>query len=211
MTGRRKSITRSANEWFENLSCFERCPQEIAAPRAARPALAGQDGVHVEAAAYYFKFRLFFELRSLITRYGAVSCTGVAVYLKLKEFKLRKLRALIIDDDHDVGDSLGLLLEILENAIVHVAYDGLSGVAAMDVFKPDLVFVDLGMPDIDGFETARRIRQANHAHKFILVALTGWGENETRRRTRQAGFDMHLTKPADMGTIETLAQLARAA
>lgn len=94
---------------------------------------------------------------------------------------------------------------------VHVAYDGLSGVAAMDVFKPDLVFVDLGMPDIDGFETARRIRQANHAHKFILVALTGWGENETRRRTRQAGFDMHLTKPADMGTIETLAQLARAA
>lgn len=121
---------------------------------------------------------------------------------------MRKLRALIIDDDHDVGDSLGLLLEILENAIVHVAYDGLSGVAAMDVFKPDLVFVDLGMPDIDGFETARRIRQANHAHKFILVALTGWGENETRRRTRQAGFDMHLTKPADMGTIETLAQLA---
>lgn len=122
---------------------------------------------------------------------------------------MRKMRTLIIDDDYDVANSFAVLLEVLERATVRIVYDGLSGVAAMEEFKPDLVFVDLGMPDIDGFETARRIRQASPAHPFILVALTGWGDNETRRRAKQAGFDLHLTKPANMTAIETLVQRAR--
>ncbi len=117
-------------------------------------------------------------------------------------------RVLVIDDDHDVADSLGVLLETL-GATARVVYDGLSGVAAIDEFKPSIVFCDLGMPEIDGYETARRIRQGGHAHRFILVALTGWGQQDTRRRARQVGFDIHLTKPAPIEEIETLLSLAR--
>jgi CheY-like chemotaxis protein len=86
----------------------------------------------------------------------------------------------------------------------HAAYDGQSGIAAMDELKPDVVFIDIDMPGIDGYETARRIRQGSHVHRFILVALTGWGRDEDRLRAQQAGFDLHLTKPAAIEEIKAL-------
>lgn len=119
----------------------------------------------------------------------------------------RSPRVLVIDDDHDFADSLVLLLEALE-AVAYVAYDGASGLVAMDELKPDIVFVDISMPGIGGYEMARRIRQSGHAHRFILVALTGWGRNEDRLRAHQAGFDLHLTKPAPINAIEALVRRA---
>ena len=112
-------------------------------------------------------------------------------------------RVLIVDDAPDVGDSLALLLKTL-GANVRVARSGAEGVATCAEFAPEVVFLDIGMPGMDGFETARRIRALPAGSKAMLVALTGWGEEETRRRVKEAGFDRHLTKPADLAEVETI-------
>ncbi|WP_363350883.1 PAS domain S-box protein [Methylocystis echinoides] len=117
-------------------------------------------------------------------------------------------RALVIDDDRDVGDSVGLLLESL-GATVRVVYDGLSGVDLVNEFDPDLIFLDVGMPRLDGYETARRIRKTSAGKRPLLVALTGWGQVEDRRRTQEAGFDAHLTKPASVEAIQALLRSVR--
>ena len=118
-------------------------------------------------------------------------------------------RVLVIDDDHDVADSFGVLMETL-GAKVRAAYDAQTGLAAIDGFDPDLIFVDIGMAGVDGYETARQIRR-NHAEcRFLLVALTGWGQEEDRRRALDAGFDLHLTKPAPIEALEGLLARVRA-
>jgi CheY-like chemotaxis protein len=119
-------------------------------------------------------------------------------------------RVLVIDDDHDVANSLGMLLESL-GAKVRVVYDGQSGVEILPAFDPDIVFIDIGMPKVDGYETARRIRSNHHERRFSLVALTGWGQNEDRRRAQDAGFDLHLTKPAPIDALENLLARVRSA
>ncbi len=119
-------------------------------------------------------------------------------------------RVLVIDDHKDGADSFGLLLETL-GATVRKAYDGPAGVAAIEEFEPHLIFVDIGMPGVDGYETARRIRRAAQRRQFILVALTGWGQEHDRRRAREAGFDLHLTKPASSDAVEDLLHRVRAA
>jgi PAS domain S-box-containing protein len=117
-------------------------------------------------------------------------------------------RALVIDDDPDVGESFGLLLASA-GAKVRVARSGLSGIAMMDAFSPDFVFIDIGMPEMDGYETARRIRSRAHDHPFTLIALTGWGQEEDRQRAQKAGFDKHLTKPAPLQSVEALLEQIR--
>ncbi len=112
-------------------------------------------------------------------------------------------RVLIVDDTPEVADSFAMLLEIL-GAQVQVAYSGAQGLAASSEFEPELVFLDIGMPGMDGFETARRMRDQPAGRKAVLVALTGWGEGETIRRIKEAGFNLHLTKPASMGELEAL-------
>jgi CheY-like chemotaxis protein len=96
-----------------------------------------------------------------------------------------------------------MLLEIL-GAQVRVAYGGAQGLAASSEFEPELVFLDIGMPGMDGFETARRMRDQPAGRKAVLVALTGWGEGEMIRRVKEAGFNRHLTKPVSMGELEAL-------
>lgn len=120
----------------------------------------------------------------------------------------KSLRALVVDDDPDVGESFGLMLKSL-GLEVRVARDGLAGIASIDEFKPDLIFLDLGMPGIDGFETAHRIRSRSFKRPFVLVALTGWGRPEDRQRTKKAGFDAHLTKPASTEAIQALLEQLR--
>ena len=110
---------------------------------------------------------------------------------------------LIVDDVPDVADSLALLLETL-GANVRVARSGAEGLALFAEFAPELVLLDIGMPGMDGIETARRMRELPTGRKATLVALTGWGEAETRKRVKEAGFDRHITKPADMGELEAL-------
>ncbi|WBK01838.1 PAS domain S-box protein [Methylocystis parvus] len=112
-------------------------------------------------------------------------------------------RILVIDDDHDVADSLVMFLETF-GAIVQVAYSGASGVEALADFKPDLVFLDLGMPGMDGYETARRIRALPEGRGVKLVALTGWGQEQVYDRARAAGFDRQLTKPAGFEALQQL-------
>ncbi|MFO0748089.1 MAG: response regulator [Myxococcota bacterium] len=111
-----------------------------------------------------------------------------------------RLRVLIIDDNADAADILTILLE-LEGHEPKTAYDGLSGIALGEAFEPDIVLLDLGMPGIDGYETARRIRLSEWGRRARLVALTGWGQASDRQRTAAAGFDGHLVKPVEQDAL----------
>ena len=114
-----------------------------------------------------------------------------------------KRRVLVVDDNHDAADSLALLLEIL-GAEVRVAYDGPEALRIAASYRPSAVFLDIGMREMDGYEVARRIREDPELRGMTLVALTGWGQHDDRRRSRLAGFDHHLIKPADVGALESL-------
>jgi PAS domain S-box-containing protein len=110
--------------------------------------------------------------------------------------RLPRRRVLVVDDNADAAATLRMLLE----AQGHEARAAYTGPAALDVlaqFDAEVVFLDLGMPDVDGFEVARRIRAMPRGRDVLLVALTGWGQADDRRRTADAGFDEHLTKPVD--------------
>lgn len=104
-------------------------------------------------------------------------------------------RVLIIDDERDVADSLEMLLKQV-GCNARAVYAGAAGLAALADFEPEIVFLDLGMPELDGYETARRIRALPAGRKLLLVALTGWGQESDRDRAQKAGFDHYLTKPA---------------
>jgi signal transduction histidine kinase/ActR/RegA family two-component response regulator len=112
-------------------------------------------------------------------------------------------RVLVIDDERDVADSLVTLLETF-GATVRAAYSGAEGTTAAAEFRPDLIFLDLGMPQLDGYETARRIRALPEGRAATLVALTGWGPDQIRERAREAGFDAELTKPATLPALRRL-------
>jgi two-component system CheB/CheR fusion protein len=99
---------------------------------------------------------------------------------------------LIADDGRSAADVLGMFFQ-MEGMDVVVTYDGQEAVDAAEKFKPDMVFMDLGMPRMDGFEAARRISQRFPAAK--LVALSGWGRDEDRKKSAEAGFTEHLVKP----------------
>jgi PAS domain S-box-containing protein len=112
-------------------------------------------------------------------------------------------RVLVVDDNHDAADSLGMLLQFL-GAEVFVAHDGHAALAAIRNYQPAVVLLDLGMPGMNGLEVARRIREDPVSRGITLVALTGWGQREDRRRTTEAGFDYHLVKPADVGMLQSI-------
>jgi signal transduction histidine kinase len=121
---------------------------------------------------------------------------------------LQPRRVLVIDDNQDAADSTAMLLGVL-GAQPHVAYDGESGLAALKTWRPDLVLLDLGMPGMDGFEVARRIRADAETATLPVVALTGWGQEQDRRRTQAAGFDRHLVKPADPQALQAVLEACR--
>lgn len=108
----------------------------------------------------------------------------------------RRRRVLIADDNCDSAESLGMLLS-LEGHEVHVAYTGGEALALAVAKPPELAFLDIGMPDMDGFELARRLRSVPFGHRPTLVAVTGWGRPDDIRKALEAGFDHHVTKPLD--------------
>ena len=112
-------------------------------------------------------------------------------------------RVLVVDDNRDAADSLALLLQLL-GAEVRVAYDGPEALRLAASYQPSAVFLDIGMRGMDGYEVARRIREDPELRGMTLVALTGWGQHDDRRRSRMAGFDHHLIKPADVSALESL-------
>jgi len=116
----------------------------------------------------------------------------------------RGLRILIVDDNWDVAKMLEMYLQ-LGGHETHTAHDGVEAIEATTRLQPDLVLLDLGLPRLDGFEAARRIReQHGEAGPPMLVALSGWGQDEDRRRSKEAGFDVHLVKPVDEIVLDKL-------
>jgi CheY-like chemotaxis protein len=116
-------------------------------------------------------------------------------------------RILVADDNVDALESLATLLEINGHE-VHTASDGMLAIEVAAKCRPEVALLDIGMPRMDGYEVARRIRAEAWGKNTVLVALTGWGQDEDRRRTREAGFDSHLVKPLDLEVLsEFLAQL----
>jgi two-component system CheB/CheR fusion protein len=109
-------------------------------------------------------------------------------------------RILVVDDNRDAADTLAMLLDA-DGARAGAVYDGPSALATLPALRPHTVLLDLGMPDMDGFEVARRIRADPAWSGVRIVALTGWGQEGDRERTRGAGFDFHLTKPVDLNML----------
>jgi CheY-like chemotaxis protein len=110
---------------------------------------------------------------------------------------------LIADDNQDALESLALMLR-MEGHEVICASDGEEALALAGELKPEIVVLDVGMPKLDGCEVARRIRAESWGRAAVLVALTGWGQDVDRHRSREAGFDLHLVKPVDPATLCTL-------
>jgi PAS domain S-box-containing protein len=112
-------------------------------------------------------------------------------------------RILVVDDNKDSADSLGMLLRLKGNEI-RTAHDGLEAVEIAEMFRPELVLLDIGLPKLNGYDVARRIRQQPWGRNVILVALTGWGQDEDRRRSQEAGFNFHVVKPVELAALEEL-------
>jgi PAS domain S-box-containing protein len=115
----------------------------------------------------------------------------------------RRLKVLIVDDNVDLVEMLAMDVARLGHD-VRKAFDGRSAISAATSYRPDVVLLDLGLPVMGGLEVGRELRARPETAEVRLVALTGWGQAEDRARTRQAGFDDHLTKPTEPGTLERL-------
>jgi CheY-like chemotaxis protein/two-component sensor histidine kinase len=116
-------------------------------------------------------------------------------------------RILVVDDNVDSAESLGMLLRIMGHDI-ELAFDGLEAVEKAREFSPEVVLLDIGLPILNGFEAAREIRRHPWGKNMLLIALTGWGQEEDRRNSKDAGFDSHMVKPVDhMALIKQLDEL----
>ncbi len=114
-------------------------------------------------------------------------------------------RVLVVDDNVDAADSAAEILRLLGNN-VSVAYDGLAAVHAVDEWQPDVVLLDIGLPGIDGYEVARRVRQSPFGKGVVLVALTGWGQDKDKERASDAGFDLHWVKPVGLDKLKEISR-----
>ncbi len=112
-------------------------------------------------------------------------------------------RILVVDDNRDAANSLAMLLR-LSGHDVHTAYDGLAGVEAAEWLRPDVVLLDIGMPKLNGYDACQRIRTQPWGRDIKLVALTGWGQEDDRARSLEAGFDGHLIKPVELNALRDL-------
>lgn len=117
--------------------------------------------------------------------------------------KSTTLRILVVDDNQAAATMLKLILEMFGYEI-QVAHDGLEALSESEVFLPDVILMDLGMPNMDGYTAARHIREQPWGAKLLLVALSGWGQSDDKDRTREAGFDHHLVKPVEPAVLKEL-------
>ncbi len=112
-------------------------------------------------------------------------------------------RILVVDDNRDSAVSLALMLQIMGHT-TRAAHDGLEGLEAARTFHPDVVLLDIGLPRLNGYDVSRRIREQPWGRNMVLIALTGWGQEEDKRRSREAGFNFHMVKPLDPAALEKL-------
>jgi len=113
------------------------------------------------------------------------------------------LRILVVDDNRDAAESLATLLK-LSGHTVDIANDGLLALASAEKLQPDVIFMDIGMPRLNGFDAARRIRETAWGKSMTLVAISGWGQDSDRAKSKDAGFDIHLVKPVEFSALEQI-------
>jgi PAS domain S-box-containing protein len=113
----------------------------------------------------------------------------------------RLLRILVVDDNSDAADGLAMIFE-MGGDDVRVAYDGETALAIAAQFRPEVVLLDIGMPGMDGYEVAGRLRRAPETRDAVLIAMTGWGQPQDKRRSAQAGFNRHIVKPVEPTDLE---------
>jgi CheY-like chemotaxis protein len=137
-----------------------------------------------------------FDVRLPLAAGDALPATAVDPVASDSSRTIGPRRVLVVDDNHDALSSQAAMLELMG----HEVRSALDGVAALEVaaaFRPDLVLLDIGMPQLDGYEVCRRLRSQSWSAGLLIVAVTGWGQEADKRRAREAGFDLHLTKPMD--------------
>lgn len=120
----------------------------------------------------------------------------------------QSLRVLVADDNADTLEGLALLLEAFGHE-VRKASDGQETLQAVTAWRPDVALLDIGMPILDGYEVARRIRSEPWGAQLFLVAVSGWGQSEDRQRATDAGFDLHFRKPIGLSTLEGILEKAQ--
>lgn len=129
--------------------------------------------------------------------------------IPLYRTKGRGLRAIVVDDNIDAGESLGQLLRLYGHEVL-VSYSGAVAIESFPTFQPDAILLDIGLPDIDGYQVAQRIRELSGGATVKLIAVTGYGHEEDRRRSAAAGFDHHLVKPVSAVELQELLSTGRA-
>jgi CheY-like chemotaxis protein len=134
-----------------------------------------------------------------------IKCDATCPAINAMDIKAnsKSLRIMVVDDNVDAAQSLSLLLQFGGHTLF-VAHDGHEAIKIARGYKPHIAFLDIGMPGMDGYETASAIRKIEGLEGMILVALTGWGAEEDKNRSREAGFNNHLVKPAQFEAIESL-------
>jgi CheY-like chemotaxis protein len=159
----------------------------------------GSVDVHSDGVGHGSEFFVRLPCRiELVDVKGAPASAGDAI----KTSVIRR-RVLVVDDNKDSAETLALALQ-LEGCDVETAYGGQQALELAEGFLPEMVLLDIGMPGMDGYEVARSIRAQPWGADMLLVAQTGWGQEEDRRRTREAGFDAHMTKPLDHSRLMSL-------
>jgi CheY-like chemotaxis protein len=117
--------------------------------------------------------------------------------------ELQSRRVLVADDNEDAANTLASLLQLMGSE-VRIAHDGNEALAAADLFRPEIVLLDIGMPGLTGHDVCRRIRAAEWGRSIVIAALTGWGQEADRRKSREAGFDHHLVKPVEVEALHRI-------
>jgi len=119
------------------------------------------------------------------------------------EQPLTKRRILVADDNIDAASSLGMLLEMMGHEVC-IVHDGVEAVEKATTFGPDIILLDLGMPQLNGYEACARIREQPSNKRTLIVALTGWTQEDKKQRSQRAGVDLHLIKPVELPALEQL-------
>lgn len=117
--------------------------------------------------------------------------------------KPARRRILVVDDNRDGATSLAEMLGIMGNE-TQTAFDGVEAVAVAEAFKPDVILMDIGMPKLNGYEACHRIREQPWGRNMVIVAQTGWGQDDDKLKSQDAGFDFHLIKPVDPAALEKM-------
>jgi CheY-like chemotaxis protein len=123
-------------------------------------------------------------------------------YIGLPDYA-RRSRVLVVEDNRDAAESMRVLLQLFGHQ-ADVAFDGLQAIEKASEFRPAIILLDISLPKLDGYDTALRLRQQPWGKHIVLVALTGWGQEEDKRRTKAAGFDLHLVKPVDLKLLQEI-------